>query len=579
MTMRVLYLGRRATRSPSFPDVEGDFIELFANTWDDYGYKTTFNTLCRIGGERVHLGGLRLQIGANATSSTILDELRTDGWDGRFPLRGLDYMSVPSEITFYEQIIQSAGLDAAMDVAVALRDASYLVHTVEDVAAIAMSQSQGFEVSLQRERGSIKAYLDGWKVIARQTMSVLDLGFRFRDVFGQASVLQLKFQSDSPLPHDINVLIGANGAGKSQVLHQIVADWIRNRDDDDDETMGFAQKPNLSQIVVLSYSPFERFPVDLLARSLQDQQAYRYFGFRSRSQSQTEGKLGGIKLSHEAPKRNAAASLLDCVADDQRYRTLSGWAEKLETAEQVLRTAFDFDFMAVQIKETPRRQVIGDPATRQQDVFDLDPEDSHYPGRYAVIRSETLQRLDLEVVRTNLLPSKGVYFFKEGEPIELSSGQKLFSFIVINMLGAIRRESLLLIDEPELFLHPALEIQFIEMLKAILERFNSKALVATHSEVTVREVPSDCVHVLTKAEDRLVIHNPPFQTFGGDVQRISSYVFNDNTTSKPFEQWIRSNLEKYGDADALLEELGEEVNEELVVQIRAVDSIRQRDDL
>jgi hypothetical protein len=33
------------------------------------------------------------------------------------------------------------------------------------------------------------------------------------------------------------------------------------------------------------------------------------------------------------------------------------------------------------------------------------------------------------------------------------------------------------------FLHPTLEIQFIEMLKAILARFNSKALMATHSVV------------------------------------------------------------------------------------------------
>ena len=35
----------------------------------------------------------------------------------------------------------------------------------------------------------------------------------------------------------------------------------------------------------------------------------------------------------------------------------------------------------------------------------------------------------------------------DGEIVELSSGQKLFSFIVINILGAIRRDSLILIDE------------------------------------------------------------------------------------------------------------------------------------
>ncbi|MCV5791964.1 ATP-binding protein, partial [Escherichia coli] len=61
--------------------------------------------------------------------------------------------------------------------------------------------------------------------------------------------------------------------------------------------------------------------------------------------------------------------------------------------------------------------------------------------------------------------------------------------MVTNILGAIRRNSLILIDEPELFLHPTLEIAFIQMLKKILRNYASKALLATHSLVTVRELP------------------------------------------------------------------------------------------
>jgi hypothetical protein len=109
------------------------------------------------------------------------------------------------------------------------------------------------------------------------------------------------------------------------------------------------------------------------------------------------------------------------------------------------------------------------------------------------------------------------------------------------------------------------------MLKAILARFNSKALLATHSVVTVREMPADCVHVFEKTEDDLVLNNPPFQTFGGDVQRISSYVFGDRAVSKPFESWIRSQLEEVGSANELIEALGDELNEELIVQIRAME--------
>ena len=57
-------------------------------------------------------------------------------------------------------------------------------------------------------------------------------------------------------------------------------DWISPSED---QETGFVEKPNLSQLVVVSYSPFERFPVDLAGRKLQDQDAYRYFGFRGRT--------------------------------------------------------------------------------------------------------------------------------------------------------------------------------------------------------------------------------------------------------------------------------------------------------
>ena len=128
----------------------------------------------------------------------------------------------------------------------------------------------------------------------------------------------------------------------------------------------------------------------------------------------------------------------------------------------------------------------------------------------------------------------------------------------------------MLIDEPELFLHPTLEIQFVEMLKEILASFNSKALLATHSEVIVREVPADCVHVFQRTEDGLVISRPPFKTFGGDIQRISSYVFGDHAVSKPFEKWLARKLDDFGTSDALIQALGDNINEELLVQIRAM---------
>src|SRR3546814_15867491 len=95
--------------------------------------------------------------------------------------------------------------------------------------------------------------------------------------------------------------------------------------------------------------------------------------------------------------------------------------------------------------------------------------------------------------------------------------------------------------------------------------------MATHAEVTVRESPAAFVHVFEKTDEVLAIKRPPFQTFSGDVQRISSYVFGDSQASKPFEKWIEGQMEELGSAQELIDALGDQINEELVVQIKAME--------
>lgn len=474
--------------------------------------------------------------------------------------------SVPSELAFYEQLDGVLSATDAVEVAKTLRDASYLIRVMEDEKARALAESEGFRKSLQRERASIKAFLDGWKIFERRSVDVMNLGFRFKDVLNAHSTLNLKFQSSDLLPHDVNVLIGPNGAGKSRVLHQIVEDWIHPADV---SGVGFTSKPNLSQIVIVSYSPFERFPVEAPSKESQDGNFYRYFGFRGRSRPSPVNKKPQIRLSHEFPKRDAAWSIVECVAADKRFRAVPSLAQKVKTVERVLSTAFDFDCVAVctDPKAKPERFYSG---TKLPDSLIPSQQFGDQKVQYVPVLSDWVSWIDETYLRKHLLPAEGVVFFKDRRRVELSSGQRLFAYIVINILGAIRRNSLILIDEPELFLHPTLEIQFVDMLKKILSEYNSKALLATHSVVTVRETPADCVHVFERTADGVIIKHPPFQTFGGDTQRISSYVFGDHAVSKPFERWINEAIDDLGSGDALLEKLGNSLNEELIVQIKAV---------
>ncbi|WP_457663222.1 AAA family ATPase [Sinorhizobium medicae] len=536
---------------------------MIENDWDDYGHATTFNTACRIGGEILDLGSVKILFEGKTSSRGVLREAVGTGWDGVFPVDGTPYISVPTEISFYEQLVSALGENEASAIAIALRDASYLIHLRDDNEAERMSRTPGFESSLQRERGAQNAFQDGWKAFAQQTATANNLDFRFVDANGALQEIVLKYRSPSLLPHDINVLIGPNGIGKSQLLHQIVRDWIDGDGGKATGAPGFITRPSLSQIVVLSYSPFERFPVTMAKDGIQDQDAYKYFGLRGPTEQFADVANEDV-LSLDVPMAATARSLLSCVSDDIRFRAMKAWAKKVATSEEVLKSAFAFDFAAVEVEKGNPNDIASKPLMRPHPVFDG-------PNGEQLVRisSQDLTNLRPEVIGGRLRPGTGVMFFKDGSPLHLSSGQRLFSYIIINLLGVMRRNSLILIDEPELFLHPTLEIQLVDMLKEILRQFNSKALFATHSIVTVREVPADCVHVFAGTDNGIVVQKPPFQTFGGDIQRITSYVFGDRAISKPFEAWIKDQLSERTAAE-LIEALREELNEEMVIQITAL---------
>lgn len=572
--MRILYVGHDANWKKKLVDGDHDFIALHRDKWDDFNYKTTFKTSCEINGTRVALGSIQILIDGAITSYEHLDNLIAKGWDGVFPVPGFSYISTPESLSFYEQIEGQLGINKTIQAARALRDASYLTKLEDDSEALRLVGTEGFRVSLQRERGAIKAYLDGWKFFGKQSVLIGDQQFHFTNVTGDMRTLQLKFAATSPLPHDINILVGPNGVGKSQLLHQMVASWLELKHDEEAE-LGFANRPNLSQIVVVSYSPFELFKVDTSDDSdRRDHNVYKYFGLRGRKRALNDSQRGSssIMLSRQFPKTNAANSLLSCAADDQKYGGITEWSNKVETMELVLRQAFSFDYAAVVMDrglDLTGFLALSEPPRALQDEVDEDQADI-LPLQYLPITPENIGAMQIATIRKHLHAREGVIFVKGGKQVHLSSGQRLFSYIVINILGAIRRNSLIIIDEPELFLHSSLEIAFIRMLKTILASYASKALIATHSLVTVREVPRDCVHVFERTKNGIEIKTPPFETFGGDIQRISSYVFGDKRLSKPYEEWVRKQLREYGSATKLLDALGDDVNEELLIQISAM---------
>lgn len=70
----------------------------------------------------------------------------------------------------------------------------------------------------------------------------------------------------------------------------------------------------------------------------------------------------------------------------------------------------------------------------------------------------------------------------EGIPLEsLSSGEKQLVFLAFRLIFDIREKSLVLIDEPEISMHPEWQMKFSNLLQRIGESRNLRFILATHS--------------------------------------------------------------------------------------------------
>lgn len=556
------HTGTDWNKTPPATKTEKTLLSLSYNNWDDYSVRTTLNAAFYFDGQRIFEFNLKLLIEDNTNSPVKLNALREEGWDGYFPIPKTNYVSVPSDIEFYDALITKLGMQGAREALVLIRDAGYLVNIAQDEVAIKLTELENFSTSPLREAGARKSFYDGWKTFSGYSQSIKDfvLNLPGRGAEG-VTPITFRFNSDT-LPYDINVLIGPNGVGKSHTLKNLVAYWLgmdagSQTQLNKSKHQPFDIHPNISRLILMSYSPFEDFVLDLSDTKLKDKAAYRYFGFRRGSMSASGRRQSSI--SRNQPASDSVESMFKALADDDAYGFLSTWTSKVDTILDVLQPALNFEKVVVEINPkaalTPSLKTLVIVASDGTKYIELTP--ATHP-RFLKLKENVFNVINAKA---------GVVFLNGSEKLDLSSGQRLFVYMVINIVGQIKAESLIIVDEPELFLHPTFEVEFIALLKKVLTAFNSKAILATHSLTIAREIPANCMHVFRNGKHGLEIDHPPFETFGGNMQRISSYVFGDSQVTKPFAQWIESAIKEAGGPKKLLAKLKDELNEEMTIKI------------
>lgn len=130
--------------------------------------------------------------------------------------------------------------------------------------------------------------------------------------------------------------------------------------------------------------------------------------------------------------------------------------------------------------------------------------------------------MKLSISFSNIDKDENVYFknmFGEKVKIEdLSTGEKeilnkAFYFFINDI-----KDSVILIDEPEISLHPSWQSYILKVYQNLAKEFNNQVIIATHSPHIIASTPDESLFILTKEDGKIVAKN--FNSYGKDINAV-----------------------------------------------------------
>lgn len=145
----------------------------------------------------------------------------------------------------------------------------------------------------------------------------------------------------------------------------------------------------------------------------------------------------------------------------------------------------------------------------------------------------------------------------------LSSGQKIIILTITKLILIVREKSLVLIDEPELFLHPSLAKSYIRAIIQIITRMNGIGVIATHSPLILQELQTNCVKITTIKNSKFTtisLNDLGINSYGENVNVLNNIVFGIDVQNTGYYQYLHSldGAEIYDKAEILHSMLGSE---------------------
>lgn len=343
-----------------------------------------------------------------------------------------------------------------------------------------------------------------------------------------------------------------------------------------------SKKLRVPTIVACNFGAFDKFPVQKVNGSSQtryDVPYYKYVGAHVNGNMISSSAIAfrllfALKENMDDRQRQNLSSILDFIGYDHTITLNYSIVLKSKKNGSV----YDHVLQHVQKDKEYSKLTSEQRSNKVKELYDFykNKEFAKQPtcnydidiDQNSLAANEDLNYI-YKLKQYDLVQATSVVFYKNGKQIaseEMSSGEfAMLSMVLSISTAASDSHTLILIDEPELSLHPNWQMTIIDNLDRALKDQVCHLLIATHSHMLVSDLPMNRSSVSQWEKDKdgnLIANRIEENTYGWSAEEVLLKVFKTATDrNRYFGERIAKLLEQMGNDTISKEAVADELNE------------------
>lgn len=343
-----------------------------------------------------------------------------------------------------------------------------------------------------------------------------------------------------------------------------------------------SKKLRVPTIVACNFGAFDKFPVQKVNGSSQtryDVPYYKYVGAHVNGNMISSSAIAfrllfALKENMDDRQRQNLSSILDFIGYDHTITLNYSIVLKSKKNGSV----YDHVLQHVQKDKEYSKLTSEQRSNKVKELYDFykNKEFAKQPtcnydidiDQNSLAANEDLNYI-YKLKQYDLVQATSVVFYKNGKQIaseEMSSGEfAMLSMVLSISTASSDSHTLILIDEPELSLHPNWQMTIIDNLDRALKDQVCHLLIATHSHMLVSDLPMNRSSVSQWEKDddgNLIANRIRENTYGWSAEEVLLKVFKTATDrNRYFGERIAKLLEQMGNDTISKGAVADELNE------------------